>query len=207
MNLAKNALQLATTPQPSAYSIYKRIANLALAIIAVVICINLWLLSTQQAQIWHDKQANQLGRSLTQLGARVLANAVANDDKELVSRQLEQIVSDPHVANAVLFSHRGQVLQSTEASLSLLTNYRLRENMPLVFVEEIHFDDQIRGYLRLLLNEEEVMYYHEEYQRQIVEQVLVLMLLAGATGLLIARAFYKFRYRHLRKRAKEKTSS
>jgi membrane protein len=196
MNLAKSTLSVALSPQPSTYSIYKRIANLLLAVIAVAICTNLWLLSSEQAQNWHDKQANQLGRSLTQQGARGIALAVMNKDEAQIEFQLQSLIQDPHVDSAAVFNHRGQMIESTEGDLSLLTNYRMRDNMPLVFVEEVAHEAQIQGYLRLLLKEEQVMQYHSEYQRQILEQILVLMMLAGAAGILIARVFYKFRYRH-----------
>lgn len=207
MNLAKNTFSLALERQPSTYSIYKRIANLVLVIAAAVICINLWLLSTDQARNWHAKQANQLGRSLSQQAALSLAPALTEQNKESVSQYLAYLVQDPHVSSAAVFGPKGQALDITQANLSLLTNFRLRQKLPLVFVQEIVFDDKIRGYLRISLDEGQVMRYHDEYQRQLFEQMFVLMLLSGVAGLLVMRAFYKFRYRHYQKPTQEKTDA
>lgn len=196
MNLAKHAIASVHSAQPSTYSIFKRIVNLALVVAAVAICVNLWLLSTEQAQNWHAKQANQLGRSLSNQGALALAPAVADSDEQSITAYLDNLTTDPHVKSAAVFGQRGQIINSTQANLSLLTNYQMREKMPMVFVQEVVVEDQIKGYLRILLNEEKVMQYHDEYQAQLFEQTIVLMLLAGVAGLLITRAFYKFRYRH-----------
>ena len=195
MNLANYNLDVGLTKPPSRYSIYKRIANLGLVVLATIICVNLWLLSTEQAQNWHDNQANQLGRSLAQQSAMVLAPALLEQNDVFISTQLANLVSDKHVVSAAVFNYRGQLLDSTESNRSLLTNYRLRNDMPLVFIEEIVYQDSVRGYLRVLIEEQQVMVYHDEYQRQLFEQVLVLMGLAGAAGILLARSFYKFRYR------------
>jgi membrane protein len=201
MNLTKTTFSLSQLTLPSRYSIYKRIANLVLAILGLIICVNLWLLSTDQAQNWHDKQANQLGRSLSQQGAMVLAEYVQNKDSSKITQQLEYLLADDNVVGAALFNHRGQLLDSAGSSALLLTNYRLKQNMPLIFVAEITQQEQIYGYLRLALDEEKVMQYHQQYQQQLYQQILVLMLLAGVSGILVARAFYKFRARYYQKHA------
>lgn len=199
MNLAKTTFSLTQFALPSTYSIYRRIANLVLAVLGLLICVNLWLLSTDQAQNWHDKQANQLGRSLSQQGAMVLAEYVLNKDTNKITQQLEFLLADENVVGAALFNHRGQLVDSVGNSAMLVANYRLKQNMPLIFVAEITHQDQIYGYLRLALDEAKVMQYHQEYQHQVYQQILVLMLLALVVGILVARAFYKFRARYYAK--------
>jgi membrane protein len=199
MNLAKTTFSFTQLTLPSTYSIYRRIANLVLAVLGLLICVNLWLLSTDQAQNWHDKQANQLGRSLSQQGAMVLTEYVRNKDTSKITRQLEYLLADDNVVGAALFDHRGQLIDSVGNSAMLVANYRLKQTMPLIFIAEITTQEQIYGYLRLALDEEKVMQYHQEYQQQVFQQILVLMLLAGVVGILVARAFYKFRARYYQK--------
>jgi membrane protein len=199
MNLAKTTFSFTQLTLPSTYSIYRRIANLVLAVLGLLICVNLWLLSTDQAQNWHDKQANQLGRSLSQQGAMVLTEYVRNKDTNKITRQLEYLLADDNVVGAALFDHRGQLIDSVGNSAMLVANYRLKQTMPLIFIAEITTQEQIYGYLRLALDEEKVMQYHQEYQQQVFQQILVLMLLAGVVGILVARAFYKFRARYYQK--------
>ncbi len=187
---------ISVSPRPSTYSIYKRIANLALVIMGATICVNLWLLSADQAQNWHDKQANQLARSLSLQGANMLKVPLGNNDVSAIKQRLIDLGEDPHVSGAAVFGRQGQIIENLNGNVSVLADFRLQQEKPLVFIREIVVDGQIIGYLRLLLDEEQVMVYHSDYQRQIYEQLLVLMMLAGAVGLLICRAFYKFRYRH-----------
>jgi membrane protein len=195
MNMAKQSLSLPNIHVPSSYSIYKRIANLALAVIAISICINLWLLSSEHAMNWHDKQANQLGRSLAQVASSMLAEPLIANDSETMSKQLEILVSDRHVSGTALYNYKGQLLDERKNGTSVLASYRLESQTPLVFVQDIRKDGQIHGYLRLMLNKEKVMEYHDEYQEKLFQQIQVLMLLAAAVAILITRVFYKFRYR------------
>lgn len=202
MNLAKNTFTLSQPQSHSTYSIYKRIANLVLVVLGLMICINLWLLSTDQAQNWHNKQANQLGRSLSQQGALGLAEYIIDKDNDKITQQLQFLLTDRHVVAAAVFNQRGQLLDSVGKKLSLIAAYRLQQNVPLIFVAEINRENNIYGYLRLALDEGKVMQYHQDYQQQIYQQMLVLMLLAGVAGLLVARAFYKFKARYYQKHAK-----
>lgn len=182
--------------RPSRYSIYKRIANLALVIVAGIICVNLWLLSTDHAANWHSKQSSQLGRSLASYAAQIIAPSLANKDYQQIAQNLHNVAQDPHVISASLYSYQGQIVDSTQSNPSVLATFLIEENTPIVFVQEVIYQDNIVGYLRILLDERQVMLYHEDYQLQLYEQLLVLMLLSGLVGLLVARAYYKFRFRH-----------
>lgn len=197
MNSAKAPFTIPVLQVPSNYSILKRLVNLALAVVIIIMCINLWLLSAEQAKNWHDKQANQLGRSLSLLATQILTSSLINNDNETISQQLGFLVNDPHVSGVALYNHKGQLLDEIKSGTSVLANFRLETKSPLVFVQNISADGQIYGYLRLMINEDKVMEYHSEYQKQLTQQVQVLMLLAAAGALLLTSVFYKFRYRKL----------
>ncbi|MCV2883240.1 AhpA/YtjB family protein [Aestuariibacter sp. AA17] len=202
---ANRTFALATNDkQHSNYSIYKRLANLVLAVFTSVICINLWLLSQDTAQNWHDRQAGQLGRSLVQLSAQTLASDVANIEQDKIQGTLSYLIADHHVISATVHDAKGKVIATTHPALSMTKQLADSTKLPLVFIEEIIYDSNIVGYLRIQIDESTIMEYHDEYQRQLYEQVLVLMMLAGAMGILGARAFYKFRYRHIKMRAKKR---
>ena len=195
MNTLKDSLSVSVLQLPSNYSIIKRIVNLALAVVAIIICVNLWLLSAEQASNWHDKQANQLGRSLSLLASQVLTSSLINKDNEIISQHLDFLVNDPHVSGVALYNNKGQLLDERKSGTSVLASYRLEKKTPLVFVQNISLDGKISGYLRLMINEEMVMQYHSEYQKQLTQQVQVLMLLAATLAILLTRIFYKLRYR------------
>lgn len=188
----------------SNYSIFKRIGNMVLVIVFSIVCVNLWLLSQDEAENWYDKQAGQLGRSIAAYSAQVIALELQPKESidlnaQEIKNQLELIASDPHVLGVSLFDTKGKIIDTTEGNISVLANFLIEEDAPLVFVEEITVDGKILGYLRLLLDEERIMLYHDDYQRHLYEQLSVMMLLAGLAGILIARVYYKVRFRNYSK--------
>ncbi|MGJ8682060.1 AhpA/YtjB family protein [Paraglaciecola sp.] len=199
MENLKHTASLPSIEIPSKYSVFKRMANLLLVIIAVIICVNLWLISTNQSIDWHNKQANQLGESLSSLSANVLAESILSEDSQTLANQLMFVHNDPHVLSASLFDEKGRQLVNNQTSSSVVAAFKLNKNKPLVFVKNIQHNGQLIGYLRILLKEEMVMAYHSDYQTQLNQQLIVLMLLALGVGVLIARAFYKFKYRQKNK--------
>jgi membrane protein len=189
--------------QPSRYSIFKRIANLVLVIIGCIICINLWLISSEQSLNWHSKQANQLGVSLSSLSGNILIDSLLEKNSQKLSQQLSYIAADPHVANVSLFDNKGRMLADENSESSVVSAYKSNTIAPLVFVQNITHDEQIIGYLSIMLKEKKVMAYHSEYQKQLNQQLQMLMILAAIAGILITRAFYKVRYRQLIRSSKQ----
>lgn len=189
--------------QPSRYSIFKRIANLVLVVVACIACINLWLISSQQSQNWHTKQANQLGVSLSSLSSKILVSSLLENDSQRLSQQLGYIMADSHVSGVSLFDNKGRILADNNSASSVVSAYKSNTISPLVFVQSISHNQQVIGYLSIILKEKEVMAYHSEYQEQLNQQVHMLMILAAIAGILVTRAFYKVRYRQLIRSSKQ----
>jgi membrane protein len=197
MEKINSSLFIAPFQRPSSYSIFKRIANLILAVVGCIACINLWLISSEQSLNWHSKQADQLGVSLSSLSGSILISSLLENDTDRLNQQLSFIAADPHVAGVTLFDDKGRVLLDNTSTLSVVDAYKINTISPLVFVQNITHDQQIIGYLSIILKEKEVMAYHSEYQKQLNQQVQMLMILAAIAGILVTRAFYKVRYRQL----------
>ena len=179
----------------SAYAIYKRLANLLLAVIVAAICINLWMAHKQSSQDWYNNQTQQLGRSLVQQAALALVKPVRADDNQAMQQLLANLTLDPHVSAAALFDFRGRLIDSTSSEVSVAASFRLDDLPPLVFLNEILDDGQVIGYVRIFLSRDNVMRFHADYQRQWTEQMQVLALLAALAGAILMRAFYKLRER------------
>jgi membrane protein len=203
MEKIKSSVFIAPFQRPSRYSIFKRIANLILAVVGSIACINLWLISSEQSLNWHSKQADQLGVSLSSLSGNILISSLLKNDLDELSQQLNFIAADPHVAGVTLFDDKGRVLSDNSATLSVVDAYKANIISPLVFVQNILHDQQVIGYLSIILKEKKVMAYHSEYQKQLNQQVQMLMILAAIAGILITRAFYKVRYRQLIRSSKQ----
>ena len=189
--------------RPSSYSIFKRIANLVLVVLGCIACINLWLISSEQSQNWHTKQANQLGVSLSTLSGNIMINSLLKNDSDKLTQQLSYINADPHVASVSLFDNKGRMLADNNSAPSVVAAYKSNTISPLVFVQNIIHDEQVIGYLSIILKEKEVMAYHSDYQKQLNQQVQMLMILAAIAGILITRAFYKIRYRQIIRSSKQ----
>jgi membrane protein len=203
MENINSSLFTAPFQRPSRYSIFKRIANLVLAVVGCIACINLWLISSEQSLNWHSKQANQLGVSLSSLSGNILISSLLKNNLDQLSQQLNFIAADPHVAGVTLFDNKGKVLSDNNSTLSVVDAYKANAISPLVFVQNITHNDQIIGYLSIILKGKKVMAYHSEYQKQLNQQVQMLMILAAIAGILVTRAFYKVRYRQLIRSSKQ----
>lgn len=199
MENSKNTSASPTFQRPSKYSVFKRMTNLVLVLVGIVICVNLWIINSDQSENWRNNQASQLGNSLTVLSGQMIVSAILQNDLDLMTEQLKFIAQDPHVHSAMLYNHKGQLLTGNQSSSSVVDAFKLKSPKPLVFVEDILHEKKTIGYLRLMLNEDDVMAYHSAYQLQLYQQVIVLMLLAGVVGILIARAFYKIKLKHSQK--------
>jgi membrane protein len=191
--------------QPSRYSIFKRIANLVLIVVGCIACINLWLIGSEQSLNWHSKQADQLGVSLSSLSGNILISSIIENNLEKLNQQLSYIATDPHVAGVSLFDNKGRMLADNNQALSVVNAYKSNTISPLVFVQSIIHNQQTIGYLSLILKEKQVMAYHSEYQKQLNQQLQMLMILAAIAGILITRAFYKVRYRQLIRLSKQQS--
>ena len=203
MQQINTSIFIAPFQQPSRYSIFKRIANLVLAVVGCIACINLWLISSEQSLNWYSKQENQLGVSLSSLSGNILISSLLENDSDKLSQQLSYIAADPHVAGVSLFDNKGRVLAGNNTASSVVAAYKLNTISPLVFVQNIIHNEQVIGYLSIILKEREVMAYHSEYQNQLNQQVQMLMILAAIAGILVTRAFYKVRYRQLIRSSKK----
>lgn len=204
----------------STYTVYKRIANLILVLIGITIGINLWWVNKQQTQAWYGVQAQQLGRSLSQQKALVLADLVRQEDAKTLQKVLNQLMLDEHVWAAAVYNFRGRRLARVGSELTQLESLRTSAPHNLTFVADIvehpHSDntqtegdragthrDPIVGYLKIQLATDAVMAHHDQFQQQLSKQRIVFMLLAALGALYLTRAFYKLRFKfHRQWRAK-----
>jgi membrane protein len=146
-----------------------------------------------------------LGVSLSSLSGNILISSIIENNLEKLNQQLSYIATDPHVAGVSLFDNKGRMLADNNQALSVVNAYKSNTISPLVFVQSIIHNQQTIGYLSLILKEKQVMAYHSEYQKQLNQQLQMLMILAAIAGILITRAFYKVRYRQLIRLSKQQS--
>lgn len=208
MSMAKSLLHTADLHIHSRYSIFKRIVNLIIVIVMVLLFVNLWFVDNENAQNWQQKQRTQLGNSLGLISSEIIAQPLIDNDTVRIEQLLTIIMNDPHVEAVAVYDQYGQQVAQQGTVDTIVEKYLDDEHdTPLVFVKDIHVKKQIYGYVRLLLNEQSVMALHSEYQSQLRQQTQVLGMLAALAALLITRVFYKVRYRrYIHPNDVEKTS-
>tara|TARA_R110002167_G_scaffold31464_38_gene103403 strand:+ start:335 stop:1018 length:684 start_codon:yes stop_codon:yes gene_type:complete len=192
----------------SNFSIFKRLLNLSLVIIGVVICSKLWLAHNKQESLWYHQQANQLGRSLAKLSAQTMVKGIIEQDEQNLVQQISFLTNNDYVLGAALYNQKGQLIQQENAQKVISVDDQKSTEPTLTFIQEVRSDqNDIIGYLRVLLDESKVMQFHFDYQQQMIEKFEVLLLLAALTGGIVTRAFYTIRYRQYRRRLKEDSNS
>ncbi|GGD67481.1 AhpA/YtjB family protein [Lacimicrobium alkaliphilum] len=186
---------------PSTYSIYKRLANLGLAVAALIIAVNIWFFSAGQDTEDLQAQVNQLGRSLTAQGAGLAGLTMSSQQTDAVSGQqiLIQLAQDPHVRAASIHDARGRELNQAGERIAVTKLFASQENADsLVYVQEILHQGSLQGYIKLILDRSRVLEHQSGLTQYYAQQSQVLMLLAFAIGVLLTRGFYKLRYPLLR---------
>ncbi len=215
MNMAKNLPHIEPLQKHSTYSVYKRIFNLMLLLIAAAICANLWVLNKEQQQNWYSTQANQLGHSLSRLTAKVLAPMLEQNLQAAIETHLHYLMDDSHVAGVAAYDAHGQRIYQQGDGLGIEQN-EVNVEHPLVFVQPIYASENNVdapmpgapiGYFRLILNEQSVMQAHSQYQQQVREQLAVLLFMAAVAGGLFARGYYRLRYQALKRRLHKQESA
>jgi membrane protein len=177
-------------------SIFKRISSLILLVCSLAIAINLYIMHSQNAQQWYEIESEQLGRSLTIQAARLLSQPMAGEDELVISSYTDMLNQGMFIEGAVVFDDQGVKLSDTQDPVSVITMVKESDYEPLVFVEDIVYEGQILGYVKLILNREEITRHHRSFNRNQLSQSILLMLLAMIISMLATRMFYKFKRRY-----------
>ena len=175
----------------SKFSIIKRISNFILAVLVVVICVNLWLMHTKNTYDWYSLESEQLGRSLASQAARMLATPLSNQDLSSIDNYVNTIETDSFVKGTSLFDQHGKVIQSFDEQYSVIKQFRVLNEPPLIFVEDIVHDGKTIGYVKLLLDRDSIIAHHKSYTQTQLTQTILVMILTALCAIILTRLFYK----------------
>ena len=181
-------------------SIFRRISSLILLILCVIICVNLYFMHAQNASTWYQVESEQLGRSLTVQAAKLIAPPLARQDEEAIAQYVAVMGQGMFVKGAVLFDELGvrylSPIDKYNEPFSVVEMTKKDDSQTLVFVEDIVFEDNIIGYIKLLLDKQAVIEHHRNFNKnQLLQTILIILLSMVAAGL-ATRLFYKIRLRY-----------
>lgn len=175
------------------YLIFKRISSLVLLILCVFIAVNLYIMHTQNAAQWYQVESEQLGRSLSLQAAKLVAPPLAKDDQELLSHYVTVINQGMFVKGAVLFDESGVRYAQQEERLSIIEMMKQSDIEPLVFVEDIIYEGEIIGYIKLVLDRQAITAHHRTFNKNQLSQSILMIVLSIIASALATRLFYKLR--------------
>jgi membrane protein len=172
-------------------AILKRISTLLLLVCSIAIAINLYIMHSENARQWYEIESEQLGRSLTIQAARLLSQPLSQEDNELTQQYIALLNDGMFIEGAVVFDNLGVRISSINNAPSVVDMISQGNYAPLVFVEDIQHDGQTLGYIKLILNRDEIIRHHEQFNRSQFTQTLLVIVLAMLIAALATRLFYK----------------
>jgi membrane protein len=175
------------------FFVLKRISNFILAVCIAVIGINLWFMYDKNANKWYSLESEQLGRSLAAQASRMLAGPLQKDDQDSIENYVSTIEIESLVKGTSLYDHTGKTIKSFDENYSIVEQFRVLEQPPLIFVEDIIYDGKTIGYVKLLLDRESIIKHHKAFNRSQFMQTGLLMLLTAICAMILTRLFYKIR--------------
>lgn len=175
------------------YLIFKRISSLILLILCIFIGVNLYLMHSQNAAKWYQVESEQLGRSLTLQAAKMVAAPLAKEDEELLAHYVTVVNQGMFVKGAVLFDDLGVRYAQQEDRLSIVEMMKQSDIEPLVFVEDIVFERNTIGYIKLVLDKQAITAHHRAFNQNQISQSILTIVLSIIAAALATRLFYKVR--------------
>ncbi len=164
-----------------------------LLILCVFIGVNLYFMHTQNAEKWYQVESEQLGRSLTLQAAKLVAAPLAQEDQQVVEHYVNVVNQGMFVKGAVLFNESGERYAQQEERLSVVEIMKQTDIEPLVFVEDIVFEGETIGYIKLVIDKHAITLHHRQFNQNQLSQSILMIVLSIIAAALATRLFYKVR--------------
>ena len=179
--------------KPAKFSMLKRISNFVLAVCVLIIAVNLWLMYTKNAYELYSLESEQLGRSLAAQAARMLSSPMQSGDEQSIESYVDTIETDSFVKGTSLYDQHGKTIKSFDDDYSILEQFRVLNEPPLIFVEDIVHDGKTIGYVKLVLDRDSIIQHHRAFTKSQLIQTALIMFLTAVCAIILTRLFYKVR--------------
>ena len=203
------------TPNFSTTSVYRRLAQVLLSLIILVVILYKWVSADLHSTTVIEENSKTLidklvGHAAVQASHLINPKANKKTQKQLKTR-LEQLLNDlnrdPHIEQAMVYDQHGTTIASSNGAISATErhkhqisppdaytpiNIEPQVNQPLMVVHEIRKDDELLGYLRVNYYHKLIMVQSAPSKRKVMEEVLLMILLSALMGFLLTRGFARF---------------
>ena len=180
---------------------YFRLAQLLLALLGIWVLSQWWWNSNQQGELLFQQQSAELMRSTLVALSHTAAYLIDNDQLESLKQLTTHIAATPYLQDVVVYDANGVRISWTEGSAAARLLYGPSQTEQLqAMVQPITKDQQLLGYIKLSLRLDASLTPIAQPWQQLMQQLLVMLVLAGVIGFLLRRGFSRFSRHSMRLR-------
>lgn len=181
------------------YSSFITLLQLAIAVLGIWFILHSWVDARTTGQQVLQQQNQLLMRETLVALSHTAGYLLENDQLEGLSQLTQHIAENPFLHDVVVYDANGVRLSWSEANTAARLLYRPDQQLPLIpMVQEIRVNEQLLGYMKISLLHEQSLFPGYSYWQQLMQQMLGLLLLAGAVTMLLKRSFYRLNQRYQR---------
>jgi membrane protein len=121
----------------------------------------------------------------------MLSSPLQKGDIESIENYVSTIETDSFVKGASLYDEVGKTIKSFDENYSIIEEFRRLDQPPLIFIEDILYEDKTIGYVKLLLDREAIIQHHKAFNQSQLMQTGLIMLLTALCAAILTRIYYK----------------
>lgn len=186
---------------PSSTSSTIKLAQVAISILGIWLLLHLWVLTQQQGKQLLQQQSSQLMRETSVALAHTAAYLIEHDQLDGLEQLTQNLADNPYVYDVVVYDANGVRMSWSENSAPARLLYAPSQKQLLrPMVQPIIKNQQLLGYLKLSLRQDTTLNDISLSWQRLMQQLLLMLMLAGAIGFLLRRGFSRFSRQSIRLR-------
>ena len=188
-------------PLPNSTSSTIKLLQIAVAVLGIWLLLHSWVLLQQQGRHLLQQQSSQLMRETLATLSHTAAYLIENDQLDGLEQLTQHIAASPYLHDVVVYDANGVRMSWSEGSAAARLLYSPTQVEPLqAMVQPISKDQQLLGYIKLSLRLDASLTPIAMPWQRLMQQLLIMLVLAGIIGFLLRRGFSRFSRQSLRLR-------
>lgn len=180
-------------------SSYIKLLQVAFAVLGIWLLLQAWVVTQQQGKLLLQQQSSQLMRETLITLADTAAYLIENDQLDGLEQLTQNVASSTYLYDVVVYDANGVRMSSSENSSPAYQLYHPEHSETLApMVQPIIKQQQLLGYIKLSLRLDATLSPIAKPWQELMQQVLLMLLLAGAIGFLLRRGFSRFSRQSMR---------
>ena len=186
-------------PLPDSTSSTIKLLQVSIAIMGIWLLLHSWVLTQQQGRQLLQQQSSQLMRETLTALSHTAAYLIENDQLDGLEQLTQHIAASPYLHDVVVYDANGVRMSWSEGSAPARLLYSPAQSEQLqAMVQSITKDQQLLGYIKLSLRLDASLTPINMSWQHMMQQLLLMLILAGIVGFLLRRGFSRFSRQSLR---------